>query len=162
MLLLIPMTIMPCSGMHSIFPESVFRSIQEIPNLLLPVSINMAIRSALWTEHNSYSLENQAESTVPCGTNGSVINLFRPAIHGDVPVKLPAPILLMENAPILILTRISEILPAFPEIQNIEQAQAYLREYNRMNRIKKGKIPTNEETIKMRLYNIYMSQNNHK
>ena len=79
----------------------------------------MAIRSALWTEHNFYSLENQAESTVPCGTNGSVINLFRPAIHGDVPVKLPAPILLMENAPILILTRISEILPAFPEIQNI-------------------------------------------
>ena len=50
----------------------------------------------------------------------------------------------------------------FPEIQNIEQAQAYLREYNRMNRIKKGKIPTNEETIKMRLYNIYMSQKNHK
>ena len=50
----------------------------------------------------------------------------------------------------------------FPEIQNIEQAQAYLREYNRMNRIKKGKIPTNEETIKMRLYNIYMSNKNRK
>ena len=50
----------------------------------------------------------------------------------------------------------------FPEIQNIEQAQAYLREYNRMNRIKKGKVPTNEETIKMRLYNIYMSNKNRK
>jgi hypothetical protein len=50
----------------------------------------------------------------------------------------------------------------FPEIQNIEQAQAYLREYNRMNGIKKGKVPTNEETIKMRLYNIYMSQKNRK
>ena len=50
----------------------------------------------------------------------------------------------------------------FQEIQNIEQAQAYLREYNRMNGIKKGKVPTNEETIKMRLYNIYMSQKKRK
>ena len=50
----------------------------------------------------------------------------------------------------------------FPEIQNIEQAQAYLREYNRMNGIKKGKVPTNEETIKMRLYNIYMSNKKRK
>lgn len=50
----------------------------------------------------------------------------------------------------------------FPEIQNIEQAQAFLREYNRMNGIKKGKVPTNEETIKMRLYNIYMSQKKRK
>jgi hypothetical protein len=50
----------------------------------------------------------------------------------------------------------------FPEINNIEEAQAYLREYNRINRIKKGKIPTNEETIKMRLYNIYMSNKNRK
>lgn len=50
----------------------------------------------------------------------------------------------------------------FPEIHNIEEAQAYLREYNRINRIKKGKIPTNEETIKMRLYNIYMSYKNRK
>lgn len=45
----------------------------------------------------------------------------------------------------------------FPEIGNKEQAIAYLKEYNRMNGIKKGKIPSNEETIKMRLYNIYMS-----
>ena len=50
----------------------------------------------------------------------------------------------------------------FPEIQNLEQAQAYLREYNKINRIKKGKVPTNEETIKMRLYNIYMSNKNRK
>lgn len=50
----------------------------------------------------------------------------------------------------------------FPEIQNIEQAQAYLREFNRMNNVKKGKIPSNEETIKMRLYNIYMSNKNRK
>lgn len=48
----------------------------------------------------------------------------------------------------------------FPEIHNIEEAQAYLREYNRINRIKKGKVPTNKETIKMRLYNIYMSNKN--
>ena len=50
----------------------------------------------------------------------------------------------------------------FPEIENKEQAMAYLREYNRINRIKKGKVPTNEETIKMRLYNIYMSNKNRK
>lgn len=50
----------------------------------------------------------------------------------------------------------------FPEIQNREQAQAYLREFNRMNGIRKGKIPSNEETIKMRLYNIYMSNKNRK
>jgi hypothetical protein len=50
----------------------------------------------------------------------------------------------------------------FPEIHNIEEAQAYLREYNRINRIKKGKIPTNEETIKMRLYNIYKTNNKRK
>ena len=50
----------------------------------------------------------------------------------------------------------------FPEIHNRDEAMAYLREFNRINRIKKGKVPTNEETIKMRLYNIYMSQKNHK
>ena len=49
-----------------------------------------------------------------------------------------------------------------PDIHNIEQAQAYIREYNRMNGIKKGKVPTNEETIKMRLYNIYMSNKKRK
>ena len=50
----------------------------------------------------------------------------------------------------------------FPEIQNREQAIAYLREYNRINGIRKGKIPSNEETIKMRLYNIYMSNKKRK
>lgn len=50
----------------------------------------------------------------------------------------------------------------FPDIQDVEQAKAYLREYNRANGIKKGKIPSSEETIKMRLYNIYMSNRNRK
>lgn len=44
----------------------------------------------------------------------------------------------------------------FPEIQNREQAQAYIKEYNRVNKIKKAKIPNNDDTIKMRLYAIYM------
>lgn len=50
----------------------------------------------------------------------------------------------------------------FDEIHNMSEAQAWLKQYNRQNGIKKGKIPSNEETIKMRLYNIYMSQKNHK
>ena len=44
----------------------------------------------------------------------------------------------------------------FPEIHDAEQARAYMREYNRANGIKKGKVPSNEETLKMRLYAIYM------
>ena len=119
MLLLIPMTIMSCSGIYFIFPESVFRSIQEIPNLLRPVSISMEFRSAHGMEHSSHFLENQAESTVLCDTNGSAINLFKLAIHADVPVIFPVQILLMENVLMLILTRISEILQVFPEIQSI-------------------------------------------
>lgn len=50
----------------------------------------------------------------------------------------------------------------FDEIHNKDEAMAFLREYNRINRIKKGKVPTNEETIKLRLYNIYMSNKNRK
>ena len=50
----------------------------------------------------------------------------------------------------------------FDEIHNREEAMAWLKQYNIRNKIKKGKVPTNEETIKMRLYNIYMSQKNHK
>lgn len=50
----------------------------------------------------------------------------------------------------------------FPEIQDREHAIAYLREYNRINGIRKGKIPSNDETIKMRLYNIYMSNKKRK
>lgn len=48
----------------------------------------------------------------------------------------------------------------FDEIHNREEAMAWLKQYNIRNGIKKGKVPTNEDTIKMRLYNIYMSQKN--
>lgn len=50
----------------------------------------------------------------------------------------------------------------FDEIHNISEAQAWLKQYNIRNGIKKGKVPTNEETIKMRLYNIYMSNKKRK
>lgn len=50
----------------------------------------------------------------------------------------------------------------FDEIHNMSEAQAWLKQYNIRNGIRKGKIPTNEETIKMRLYNIYMSNKNRK
>lgn len=50
----------------------------------------------------------------------------------------------------------------FDEIHNMSEAQAWLKQYNIRNGIRKGKIPTSEETIKMRLYNIYMSNKNHK
>lgn len=48
----------------------------------------------------------------------------------------------------------------FDEIHNKNEAMAWLKQYNVRNKIKKGKVPTNEETIKMRLYNIYMSNKN--
>lgn len=50
----------------------------------------------------------------------------------------------------------------FDEIHNLSEAQAWLKQYNIRNGIRKGKIPTSEETIKMRLYNIYMSNKNRK
>jgi len=50
----------------------------------------------------------------------------------------------------------------FPEITNKEEAQAWLRQYNHMNKIKKGKIPSNEETLKLRLYSIYKEQQKKK
>lgn len=50
----------------------------------------------------------------------------------------------------------------FDEIHNKDEAIAWLKQYNIRNKIKKGKVPTNEETIKMRLYNIYMSNKNRK
>lgn len=50
----------------------------------------------------------------------------------------------------------------FDEIHNRDEAMAWLKQYNIRNGIKKGKVPTNEETIKMRLYNIYMSNKNRK
>lgn len=42
----------------------------------------------------------------------------------------------------------------FPEIQNKEQAMAYIKSYRKINHIK-GKIPDNEETLKSCLYAIY-------
>jgi len=50
----------------------------------------------------------------------------------------------------------------FDEIHNRDEAIAWLKQYNQRNGIKKGKVPTNDDTIKMRLYNIYMSQKKHK
>ena len=50
----------------------------------------------------------------------------------------------------------------FDEIHNKDEAIAWLKQYNIHNKIKKGKVPTNEETIKLRLYNIYMSNKNRK
>ena len=50
----------------------------------------------------------------------------------------------------------------FDEIHNKDEAMAWLKQYNIHNKIKKGKVPTNEETIKLRLYNIYMSNKNRK
>lgn len=45
----------------------------------------------------------------------------------------------------------------FDHIHSIEEARAYLANYNKTNRIK-GSVPSNEETIKMRLLNIYSQQ----
>ena len=50
----------------------------------------------------------------------------------------------------------------FDEIHNMSEAQAWLKQYNICNGIRNGKVPTSEETIKMRLYNIYMSNKNRK
>lgn len=42
----------------------------------------------------------------------------------------------------------------FPEIEDREQALAWLRRYNSMNKVK-GKLPQSDETIKLRLFSIY-------
>lgn len=47
----------------------------------------------------------------------------------------------------------------FDEIHDMEEAQAFIRNYNSRNRIK-GKIPNKEETIKLRLLAIYQEQAN--
>lgn len=47
----------------------------------------------------------------------------------------------------------------FPEITNLEEAVAWLKSYNKTNKIR-GKLPTNEETIKLRLLAIWKSQQN--
>lgn len=43
----------------------------------------------------------------------------------------------------------------FDEIHNKSEAMAWLRQYNRRNGIKRGRVPQNEETLKLRLYSIY-------
>ena len=50
----------------------------------------------------------------------------------------------------------------FDEIHNKDEAMAWLKQYNIRNGIRKGKIPSNDETIKMRLYNIYKTNNKRK
>lgn len=50
----------------------------------------------------------------------------------------------------------------FDEIHNKDEAMAWLKQHNIRNGIRNGEIPSNEETIKMRLYNIYMSNKNRK
>lgn len=45
----------------------------------------------------------------------------------------------------------------FDEIHGRKEAEAFLRRYNSINKIK-GKLPQSEETIKLRLYSIYVEQ----
>jgi len=47
----------------------------------------------------------------------------------------------------------------FPEIHNREEAEAWLRNYNKKLRGKHNRIPTDEETLKMRLLAIYSEIN---
>lgn len=49
----------------------------------------------------------------------------------------------------------------FDEITCKEEAIAWLKNYNSMNKIK-GRVPSDEETIKMRLYSIYKKQQKKK
>ena len=62
-----------------------------------------------------------------------------------------------ENKEIEEMQKLPEFI--FPEITNAEEARAWLQSYNSKNKIK-GKIPTNEDTIKMRLLNIYSQMKN--
>lgn len=50
----------------------------------------------------------------------------------------------------------------FPEITTKDEAVAWLKSYNKMNRIKKGRIPTSEDALKMRLFSIYSSNKTRK
>lgn len=43
----------------------------------------------------------------------------------------------------------------FDEIHNKSEAIAWLKQYNKRNKIKRGNIPRTEETLKLRLYSIY-------
>lgn len=47
----------------------------------------------------------------------------------------------------------------FPDIHNIEEARAFIQSWNSRNKVK-GKIPTNEETIKLRLLSIQSQMKN--
>lgn len=47
----------------------------------------------------------------------------------------------------------------FDNIHNLEEAQAYIKRYNSQNKIK-GKLPSNEDTVKCRLLAIYNEINN--
>lgn len=47
----------------------------------------------------------------------------------------------------------------FDNIHNLEEAQAYIKKYNSQNKIK-GKLPSNEDTVKCRLLAIYNEINN--
>lgn len=47
----------------------------------------------------------------------------------------------------------------FDEIHNYHEAYAWLQAWNKKNKVK-GQVPTNEETIKMRLLNIYSQMKN--
>lgn len=49
----------------------------------------------------------------------------------------------------------------FPNITNIEQAQAFIRNYRQRNKIK-GKLPKSEEDIKTYLYVIYKNKSSKK
>lgn len=48
----------------------------------------------------------------------------------------------------------------FPEIGSKEEAEAWLRQYNKRNNIKRGRIPSSVENLKLRLFSIYTEQNN--
>lgn len=47
----------------------------------------------------------------------------------------------------------------FDNIHNLEEAQAFIKRYNSQNKIK-GKLPSNEDTVKCRLLAIYNEMNN--
>ena len=46
----------------------------------------------------------------------------------------------------------------FPEITNKDEAEAWLRQYNKTNKLR-GSIPKSSETLKLRLYAIYKETN---
>lgn len=65
----------------------------------------------------------------------------------------------VEDKDALTMDKLPEFI--FPEINNKEEAEAWLRRYNSQHHIK-GKMPKNEETIKLRLFAIYSELNKQK